>query len=57
MIVVHLHATVDECGVWCDDCRLPSAIRIRLSRLSADGVGDGGMMTTCPECGEVKRAC
>lgn len=39
-----------ETGIWCDDCMLPSMIRIRLVGQSGMSVLDFGKHDYCDEC-------
>ena len=51
---VYFHFDADNAlvGLWCEDCNLPSAIRIPILSLSETGVNEVGFYDACMDCGE-----
>lgn len=47
--VIRLQPHVTATGLWCDDCALPS--RIRLALLDIDTLGVLSRFVLCDECG------
>jgi hypothetical protein len=51
---IHISIYVDghnaEVGLWCEDCLLPSVVRVPLKQLSELGVSDFGVMEACARC-------
>lgn len=40
-------------GIWCDDCRLPSVVRIPMLMMSGDGICPAGDLITCVKCDDL----
>lgn len=40
-------------GIWCDDCNLPSVVRVPVLMFSESGVGPAGEVISCVNCDDM----